>query len=166
LVAGSNPFGGLEMLLRGSNGGSLRFRDAGPMGDPANPTTEWADGAWHHLAFGWRLGAGTSEPSAHLYLDGVPLTVDVLNNDFLAGDAISFWDSPFIIGGSSSGEFVNANFRGRIDDFRVYDELLPEDVVQILAIPEPSAFALLSVGLAFAWVRRRRPVHGREVSIP
>jgi hypothetical protein len=87
-------------------------------------------GSWHHVLFtydGSRVASGVT-----LYVDGKrePLTVllDDLNQTFQT-------KGPLRIGAGGGG--TQGQFRGAIDDVRIYDVPLQEDEVETIATPEP-----------------------------
>lgn len=109
---------------------------------------------WHHVAFVIDNTAGTVTG----YLDGSNTgwangKGGPSGNTFTAGTDISDASQLRLgIAGNGSGEF-----RGELDDFRIYNEAL--DAAQVAAtmnpVPEPSSSALLGLG-GLALVLRRR----------
>jgi serine/threonine protein kinase len=81
--------------------------------------------AWHHLALVVDRPGGFIK----IYVDGVLKHTGTCNN-FLG----TFTDNqPMYIGVPGRGGWWH--FRGRIDDFRVYDKTLSEEEIKLLAVP-------------------------------
>ena len=83
---------------------------------------------WQHLTVtydGSRVAGGI-----HVYLDGKPLELDVLLDGINQTFAV---DEPFRIGGG------HANYSGDIDDVHVYDRVLTDEEVTVVAVSESVA---------------------------
>ncbi len=81
--------------------------------------------AWHHVVVaydGSRKGTGMK-----IYVDGQPQEFDITTNNTLDGSLAT--DKPFHIG----RRFSSANFRGRMDDVRVFSIALTAEDVAVLA---------------------------------
>ena len=111
--------------------------------------------AWHHVAFVIDNTAG----SVTSYLDGSNTGWTSggggpSGNTFTAGTDISDGSQLRLgIAGNGTGEF-----RGELDDFRIYNEALDGAGVaaSMVAIPEPSSTALLGLGGLALILRRRK----------
>lgn len=137
------------------NGTIITRLGGGGTGNRASQSIGFTDtNVWHHVAMVIDNTAGT----VTAYLDGS--NVGWANggggpsgNTFTAGTDIS--DTSSLTVGISSGG--TAEFRGEIDDFRLYNEALDQAGVlaSMQAIPEPSSAALLGLG-GLAMILRRR----------
>lgn len=110
--------------------------------------------AWQHVAYTIDV-TNAAAPTCRIYLDGVDRTdADTILSDFGRG-------APWRLGMLTDG---GAGLDGRLDDLRIYDEVLSEETVQFLAnnpngvIPEPvTTIGMLLGGAALtAYSRRRR----------
>lgn len=113
--------------------------------------TNLNDDQWHHVAV---VQTGNTLGSVLLYVDGVAETLSY--NGAGAGLAINTVvgvTTPLIIG--ASGHSTGYNFKGAIDDVRLYDQALTATQIQALTVPEPSA-GLLMLGALGLLSRRRR----------
>ena len=108
-----------------------------------------ADGQWHHIAVTF-----DRDGNAIRYIDGsaVNEAVDISSVGDISNDEI------LAIGqrGNVAGFPYDSPFDGRIDDVRLYDEVLTAEEVSGLAIiPEPTSLVLLGLGVATLLGRRR-----------
>lgn len=106
---------------------------------------------WVHFA-----GVYTPGTSLAVYLDGDLVATDTVD---IPGSQYSDNGSSVLIGNRPGCS--NCGWYGSLDEVRLYDEALPEEEIErIMAIPEPSTLALLSMGilalLTCAWRRRRK----------
>lgn len=90
-----------------------------------------ADGRWHHIAVTWEDDGSPDISDAVLYIDGQPDTFSsdqsqTVNTDS-AGDVV--------IGSSGDG---NNYFRGKLHDFRIYDQVLGADAVKRISARVPT----------------------------
>ena len=151
LALTSNPGAQHGVLVEalGGNGG-LRYLHRSPVGNSGgwniNPSaqtyTTGVGAVWHHLVLVNNGGAMS------LYLDGVvdSVTATAVNPiDFDVDITIGR------LGVSNSLRYYNGN----IDELAFYDQALGADRIQAhfaaASIPEPSSFALLSLGLIALW---------------
>ncbi|MEX2186485.1 MAG: LamG domain-containing protein [Pirellulales bacterium] len=121
-----------------------------------NPTSAWGqdvavptDGSWVHLAYTYDAATGVMTP----YINGVA------GNPGTGGTATAVGDGPLNIGAwdSTGGGTQQRFLDGRIDDLRFYSGVLtPAEVSNLAAIPEPSTFVLLGIGLLGLTTRVRR----------
>ncbi|HJM64993.1 MAG TPA: LamG-like jellyroll fold domain-containing protein, partial [Roseibacillus sp.] len=104
-----------------------------PHGDLFNPSdTTITDGAWHHVVYAHDLNG------AALYIDGISIVESEV------GFPIREFVEPLVFGADNNG--VRANFRGFIDDTRIYNRGLSADEVAALYELERPA-STLSDGL-------------------
>ncbi|MFT7515268.1 MAG: hypothetical protein ACI9QL_004499 [Candidatus Omnitrophota bacterium] len=109
-----------------------------------------ADDTWHHLAYQGDL------TSVRFYVDGNLIGADPTTTTQTI-------NNKFELGGSSQ---FSEDITGLLSDVAVWNEALSITRIQDLAaggpvilIPEPSSFALLSIGLLFFARMGRRPAH-------
>lgn len=133
--------GGETVFLRKrdvDSGYSIELRDENPIDRPyviiaskfeklwaSDPLPNMGDGQWHFLAFVRNGDTGT------LYIDGSP------NNSsagFMTKDATA--DAPLVIGEEAS---QNGDYKGLIDDVRIYNRALSSEEIQQLftLLPPP-----------------------------
>ena len=87
-----------------------------------------------------------------LYLNGQL----VLQKDYARSAQVTFdQPMPVEIGALEGYFYPSTEFRGGIDDLRIYDRALTSEEIAAIAAPEPSA-ALLLAGAAFPLLLRRR----------
>lgn len=167
----TNTAGSIQIFIRTHDGSEtnnrLKFRHQEPGSTNAERfPSYWNDGNWHHLAYTWRVdNAGTVASDVQIYIDGSPvgtaITEASLESDPVKSPILA-WESPGMFIGArndriAQGGVANAHFKGWLDDFRVYDDVLSASDIQglyALGVPEPSAAIL--VGLASLGVVRRR----------
>jgi hypothetical protein len=114
-------------------------------------TTMVADDEWHHLVY-----VNHANETGDIYVDGIPE---------LTGLPSSLQASAFRIDGFMNG--FNMNFtQGLLDDVRIYDQsLTASEVFTLFAevqptpppAPEPSACALVGIGMLVMTTVRRQP---------
>ncbi len=114
------------------------------------------DGVWHHVV-GLRAGG-----ELRIYVDGELEGRARFSSSY---DLTGIDQHPAYIGAITDNRdgTVFKTFDGRLDDFAVWDEALPQDVIQglavgslsPLAVPEPSSFSLLILGAAVLIQSRR-----------
>lgn len=132
----------------------------------------YAFDAWHHVAVVY----DRSSDIATIYLDGVAQqTTSQENltsaNTYANGDISYLSDTHgFSFDSRDSNDSVkngpgsvgyytstSANFRGRLDDLRVYSHALSAgEIAQLAEVPEPSTFVLLSLAMLCGLGIRRR----------
>lgn len=128
--------------------GSNTEHIGGPTFD-SNDGPQVNDGQWHHIAVTF-----DRDGNAIRYIDGsaVNEAVDISSVGDISNDEI------LAIGqrGNVAGFPYDSPFDGRIDDVRLYDEVLTAEEVSGLAIiPEPTSLVLLGLGVATLLGRRR-----------
>jgi hypothetical protein len=97
-----------------------------------DPTGSSFLGAWHHLA-------GTQSTSGMaLYLDGVELPCDFLNNaGESASDVVYAGGGEHFRVGRHGGSSAGVDFQGNLDDVRIYARVLsPADVAALASVSE------------------------------
>jgi hypothetical protein len=105
--------------------------------------TNIASGSWNHVAVTHDATTNLTE----FFLNGQK------KYEFINADPAHLDANYFFLGNSYHAQY-NA---GEMDDVRLYNRALTSLEVNYLAIPEPSAFSLLAIGLGvLAIVRRRR----------
>lgn len=127
------------------NGDNLRLE---LQGGGANTNTVVANGEWNHIAI--------VVPSATSTLGDVQYYFNgSLVGNFSGSTAIATGTGPLRIG--DSYQDIDRDFKGGIDDVRLYDSVLSATDVQALyAIPEPSVFGFLACFGILLLIRRRR----------
>jgi hypothetical protein len=122
----------------------------GPTFD-SNDGPQVNDGQWHHIAVTF-----DRDGNAIRYIDGsaVNETVDISNVGDISNDEILAIGQRGNVG--ALGKTFDSPFDGRIDEVRLYDQVLTAEEVSGLAIiPEPTTLGLLSLGIASLLGRRR-----------
>lgn len=115
-LAGSASAKSWEIYLDAENRPHLKTAP----GDDLAAAAPIATDAWVHLALSWDT-AGRS-----LRLDGVPIAVDDTPGE-LTYDA-----TPFVFGTGYVADVFAVQFRGALDDLRIYDRVLDDDEVAAL----------------------------------
>jgi len=123
----------------------LEVSGAGVYGD-----TNLNDDMWHHVAV---VQNGGTLGTVQLYVDGVPQVLAY--NGAGAGHAINTTVGTNTARIGASSHSTNYNFKGSIDDVRMYDEALTQAQIQAIMVPEPSASLLALAALGLAGRRRR-----------
>jgi hypothetical protein len=112
-------------------------------GGEATSTSTVNDGTWHQL-----VGVRTAGSSIQIYVDGV-LERTVASQPMIGNSAA------FLVGGVNFSGTPTGLFTGLVDDVQIYSSALSTANVQFLflnpgqtlAVPEPSAGALLATGV-------------------
>lgn len=167
----SNPSGGgaarLIMQIRGNGSDGASFSLGG--------RTQQADGFSRYLAnVADVLGVGNTSlalnttyhlaatvdttlaptNAVQLYLNGLPVS-----NSLQSGSGFSQVPFDNTVGASATvgSTGVPGNYlTGRVDDVRIYDEVLSAAQIRALAVPEPASIALLAIGLGLVALHRRK----------
>lgn len=142
---------GIHQMQVPSSGGSSAYNwnDSGGL-VPNGTLFAMQDGNWHHIAY-HRLNGGNDR--TRFYLDGV-LTQDTPAN----GSANGSWKSgTMVIGAGSPGSGrAQYNFRGWLDDIRVFDrELTPLEVKHIAQnrqVQGPDTTQIIGLGREDFWL--------------
>lgn len=116
-------------------------------GGGSTTSTIVADGTWHHIAV-VVPNAATTLGQALLYFDGTEVS-----GAFSGSTAINTGSGPLRMG--DSYQDTSRDFKGGLDDVRLYDEVLDASAIAALAVPEPSVMLLGSLGI-LGLMRRRR----------
>lgn len=133
-----------------NNNGQLHngFRDEVPhQGHWGNDTTGGTalvndSSTWYHVAWTYSAAPGTQE----IFVNGVLVATDT------GKGAISGGGTELAIGWT--GRDSNDAFNGKIDDVRIYDNVLSQAEIAAL-IPEPSVLGIIALSGLFAFGRRR-----------
>ena len=93
------------------------------------------DGDWHHLATTYDSIAKERK----LYIDGQEVNSDT------PSDLLDIHTEALVIGGRLDPEFIQRGWQGRIDDVRLYDDVLThEEVVHLAGYTSPTYFNVYS----------------------
>jgi len=93
------------------------------------------DGDWHHLATTYDSIAKERK----LYIDGQEVNSDT------PSDLLDIHTEALVIGGRLDPEFIQRGWQGRIDDVRLYDDVLThEEVVHLAGYTSPAYFNVYS----------------------
>ncbi len=156
LFVGLNAGGGLQAYVNNVNGNTV--------GTDIATANTWNNGGtlgtytankWYFVALTYDVTAGTSQ----LYSgdQGTAATLAYSFNNTSGGALDLSTDSSLSLLDRFSG---GRNWPGAIDDVNVYNGALNQsqiDTIQLASIPEPSPFALISLGfLGLVAIRRRR----------
>lgn len=140
---------GIQRILSGPGGwgwgfagDQYRFTTYGILDYDTSGAATPALGEWAHVAVTFDASS-----DANFYLNGT------LVQTVAGGSPANPTGATYAIGHSGGG---SERFLGGIDDVRVYNEVLSSEAIAQLAVPEPSAFALLAVGAASVLGRRKR----------
>lgn len=140
----ANPFHH-NYLLRIGNGG-LNFIARDQSGDMVSlSSSAFTANTWNHIAATFDATTGATL----LYLNGSQVASGTLANfDGFATPTVA------AIGGVDA---TNSNsIGGRVDDARIYDEVLSQSSIAALAVPEPAGAMLGGLGLLTLLLRRRK----------
>jgi len=108
--------------------------------DSAYSSSDIDDGKWHHVAFTYDSDANERK----VYIDG-----RLAGTDTPSGELETIYhDVGFVIGGRLDGTFNTRGWDGRIDEVRLYDDVLThEEVVYIMTgSTSPQYFPVWSLG--------------------
>ena len=130
---------GYDWRIQGDSGYNVsgQVADTTPISKIA--TAQVLKDEWHHYAYTYDSVAG----EARIYLDGhLQASIDD------GAGPIKKGDNQFIIGARTNGSGGStAGFEGHIDDVRIYDVALDQNLVRFAGgIPEPATIALLGLG--------------------
>lgn len=124
-------------------GGSAGFFDLA-----AGPEGYVADGQWHWIVL--VLDRDASQGRAYIDAASEVQAIGSLGSASLADLRIGSSNDPQI-GGQAYGAMLT-----NVDDFRVYDYALsPEQVAELIAVPEPASVILAALGAGAVALRRR-----------
>jgi len=100
-------------------------------------TRKVMDGKWHHVAITYDLNG---RPERKLYLDG-----GLVERAAQTGGPLNVHIATFVIGGRLSATFTERGWDGKIDDVRLYDDVLtPEEVAYLAGYAGPVYFEVPS----------------------
>lgn len=132
-------------------GNKLRF-EVGGGGTTTGATI--ADGSWHHIAIVVPT-VGATVSASQYSIDGGTLTA-FGGTTGATTVGINTVDNPLRLGESVVGT-DDRDYKGLIDEVRIYDEALSQSAITALAsVPEPSSAALLGLGGLALILRRRK----------
>jgi len=105
-------------------------------GTTLSTTMPVMDGDWHHVAITYDLTA----PKRRLYIDGREV-----GDDEPTGGPLNVHTDTLVIGGRLNTSYNKRGWDGRIDDVRLYDDVLTyEEVVYLAGYTSPVYFDILS----------------------
>lgn len=139
---GSTTVGGARFDIR-LDGENLRLEvQAGG----STSGSDVVDGGWHHIA--------VVVPNVVSTVNNVTYWIDGTQaGTFVNAQSINTGDGPLRMG--DSFQDVGRDFKGSLDDVRLYDHALNSTEIAALAIPEPTVIGLLSL-TGIALILRRR----------
>lgn len=118
--------------------------DTVTLADDITPTTD----VWYHYA----VSFDDTDGATTLYRDGNEVDTGTLanfNGFGASSQIVSLGDA------DSQNHDESKNFNGKLDDVRIYDEVLQPSEIHGLAIPEPAAFVFLLLGCLVTVLGRR-----------
>lgn len=141
---GSGTGGGNRFDVR-LNGDNLRLE---VQGGGQNTSVALADGSWHHVAI--VVTDGATVATTQYSIDGGTLTAFGGS-----GTAIATGIGPLRMGDSYQDD--GRDFKGSLDDVRLYDTVLSQaEITALAAIPEPATLGLVALfGGGVLFIRRR-----------
>ena len=112
------------------------WSDQGGFENVADLSKDYRDSVWHHVVLNKKTAS-----DGDLWVDGVlrasSNTLKAVVNDV-----------DLVIGYTAHTDpFQQKYWSGKIDDIRIYNRVLSESEIAVLAVPEPSSVGLLGIGL-------------------